>query len=315
MRLENNALFRTLAATAALCACALAQPPASPTFEVASIKPAAPQEMGRMMVGISGGPRKGSRDPGQMTFTNVSLSMLVSVAYDVKDYQVHCPDWMNSARFDIVAKVPKGATEDDTRVMMQNLLAERFKVKIHKDSKEMPIYALTVGKNGIKMQESPKEAPPDPNTSPDGPRPDAGPAGGRMGPPQRDKDGFPVLRGGRGNLISMGPGGKLQMVGGRVTMPMLCNTLGNQLGRPVVDMTGLKAEYDYKLEFSAEGLAMMKGMPAPPPGAMHGPEEGSESGPNLITAVQEQLGLRLESRKGPVDYIVDDSAEKTPTEN
>jgi uncharacterized protein (TIGR03435 family) len=313
MRLENNALFRTLAATAALCACAFAQPPASPTFEVASIKPAAPQEMGRMMIGIRGGP--GTPDPGQMTFTNVSLSMLVSIGYDVRDYQVNSPDWMNSTRFDIVAKVPQGATKEDSRVMIQNLLAERFKLKIHKDSKEMSIYGLLVGKNGIKMQESPKAAPPDPNTSPDGPRPDAGPAGGRMGPPQRDKDGFPVLRGGRGNLISMGAGGKLQMVGGRVSMAQLCNTLSMQLGRPVVDMTGLKGEYDYKLEFSAEGLAMMKGMPAPPPGVGPAPSEGSESGPNLITAVQEQLGLRLESRKGPVDHIVVDSAEKTPTEN
>jgi uncharacterized protein (TIGR03435 family) len=260
-----------------------------------------------------------------MTFTNVSLSMLVANAYDVREYQLTCPDWMGSTRFDIVAKVPHGATREDARVMMQNLLAERFQLKIHKSSKEMPIYALLVGKNGIKMQESPKEAPADTAAGPDGANRDAGPGGGRMGgpmgPPQRDKNGFPVLRGGRGNMIMIN-NGRLQMVGGHVTMTQLAANLSGQVGRPVVDMTELKGEYDYKMEFTTEGLTMMKGMPMPPPGAGGpggpggpAPSDGAETGPSLFTALQEQLGLRLEPRKGPVELIVVDSAEKTPTEN
>jgi uncharacterized protein (TIGR03435 family) len=105
-------------------------------------------------------------------------------------------------------------------------------------------------------------------------------------------------------------------------MAQLSDVLSNQLGRPVIDMTGLTAEYDYTLEFSPEGLQMMKGMPmGPPPGAGGierggpGPEGGREAGPTIFTAVQEQLGLKLDARKGPVDLIVVDSAEKTPIEN
>jgi uncharacterized protein (TIGR03435 family) len=306
-------MFRTATDALVFCALALAQAP-SPTFEVATIKPAAPQGPGRFMIGMSGGP--GTRDPGQMTFSNVNLSMLVANAFDVRDYQVNAPAWMDSERFDIVAKVPQGATRDDVRKMILNLLTERFKMKIHKESKEAAIYALIVGKNGPKLKESSKEeAPPTDGDAPGGGR-------GPIGPPQRDKNGFPVLRGGRGNLIFMGPNGRLQMTSGHATMAMLAATLSGQIGRPVVDQTGLAGEYDYQLEFTREGLAMPKGMPmmGPPPGGDggRGPAptgDGGEAGPSIFTAVQEQLGLRLESRKGPVELIVVDSAEKTPTEN
>jgi uncharacterized protein (TIGR03435 family) len=136
-----------------------------------------------------------------------------------------------------------------------------------------------------------------------------------MGPPQRDKNGFPVLRGGRGNMILMNPNGRLQMVGGHATMAQLAGNLSGQLGRPVIDLTGLAGEYDYQLEFTREGLVGPRGMPPPPPGVMPPPSETAESGPSIFTALQEQLGLKLDSRKGPVDLIVVDSAEKTPTEN
>ena len=293
---------------------ALAQAPGSPAFEVASIKPAAPQGPGRFMIGMSGGP--GTRDPGQVTFTNVNLSMLIANSFDVRDYQVTAPAWMDSERFDIVAKVPPGATRDDVRKMILNLLMERFKLKLHKESKEAAIYALIVGKNGSKLKESSKEEPP----AADGDAPGGG--RGPMGPPQRDKNGFPILRGGRGNLIFMGPNGRLQMVGGHATMATLAANLSGQLGRPVVDQTGLTGEYDYQLEYTREGLPMPRGLPMPPPGA--GPDGGrgpapagdnGEAGPSVFTAVQEQLGLKLESRKGPMELIVVDSAEKTPTEN
>jgi uncharacterized protein (TIGR03435 family) len=279
---------------------------------VASIKPAAPQEMGRMMIGTSGGP--GTRDPTHATFTNVSLTMLINMAYGVRDYQVAAPGWMDSTRFDIVAKVPEGATKDDYKLMLQNLLAERFKLVVHKDSKEAPVYALLVGKNGSKLKESPKDAPAEDPAAAAGPGPGRGP----IGPPPRDKNGFPILRGGRGNLMMMAPGGRLQAVGGHVTASQLAANLSGLLGRPVIDETGLKGEFDYQLEFTTEGLSPMRGMPPPPPGAEggRGPgAEASEPGPSIFTALQDQLGLKLESRKGPMEMIVVDSCEKSPTEN
>ena len=300
-------MFRTVTTAAAFCAMALAQTPASPTFEVASIKPAAPQEMGRIMMGTRGGP--GTPDPGQYTATNLPLSRLIMQAYNVRSFQVTGPSWIDSQHFDVVAKVPQGTTQEQFRLMLQNLLAERFKLAVHKESKEVPIYALLVGKGGIKMKES---APLDPN-APDVPK--------TLAPPTMGRDGMPKMAaGGRGNIMMMGPNG-FRMQGGHSTMAQLSDILSNQLGRPVVDMTGLTAQYDYTLDFSPEGLQMMKGMPAmPPPGAggeRGGPtsDGGRESGPTLFTAVQEQLGLKLEPRKGPVDLIVVDSAEKTPIEN
>src|SRR5215471_18730975 len=150
-------MLRTVMVTLGLCAISQAQTPASPTFEVASIKPAAPQEMGRMMIGTRGGP--GTPDPTHATFTNVSLTMLINMAYGVRDYQVTAPGWMDSARFDVLAKVPEGATKEDFKLMLQNLLAERFKLVVHKDTKEAPVYALLTGKNGSKLKESPNNAP------------------------------------------------------------------------------------------------------------------------------------------------------------
>src|ERR1017187_1636471 len=101
----------------------------SPTFEVASVKPAEPQAMGMMRVRMSGGP--GTPDPGQLTYSNVSLKDILINAYAVKGYQINGPKWLDSERFDIVAKIPKGATKEQFQLMLQNLLAERFKLTLH----------------------------------------------------------------------------------------------------------------------------------------------------------------------------------------
>lgn len=312
-------MLRTVAAAFLVCApLALAQTPdRSLTFDVASIKPAAPQQPGRMMMGMRGGP--GTADPGQVTLSNMPLSRIIMNAYDVKSFQVSGPSWLDSEHFDITAKVPKDATKEQFHVMLQNLLAERFKLQVHKEHKEVPIYALTVAKGGIKIKESAKDdqahgaAPQDPALQ----RADAPPPE----PPPMGRDGMPRMAPGRrGAMIMFGPNG-FRMQGSHETMAALADVLSNQLGRPVIDMTGLTAEYDYTLNFSPEGLAGMRGMPMPmggaPVGAGPAPEGGreAESGPSIFSAVQEQLGLKLESRKGPVDLIVVDSVEKTPTEN
>jgi uncharacterized protein (TIGR03435 family) len=296
----------------------MAQQP-GPSFDVASVKPAAPIVGGRMMVRMQGGP--GSPDPGQITYTNVALKNVLTIAYNVRSYQISGPSWLDSERFDIMAKIPKDTSKEDFQLMLQNLLAERFKLKLHRESKDMPIYALVVGKNGVKMKETPKEEKPAQDMA------GAPNANTFAGPPEikTGKDGMPVMprggMGGRGGMIMMGMGGKMKLAGSKQQVTAIAEMLSNQLGRPVVDQTGLTANYDYELEFAPDESTRMPGMmgamPPPPPdgGGAGAPSAPEGSGPSLMTALQEQLGLKLESKKGPVALLVVDSMEKVPTEN
>ncbi len=266
--------------------------------------------MGRMMVGMNGGP--GTRDPGQITFTNVDLRLLMQVAFDIKDFQLTAPD-LGGGRFDISAKVPTGATKEDSHVMLQNLLAERFGLKVHHESKEMQAYALLVAKSGVKMKASANTPPPDGDAPPPGP--------GRGGPPKLDKSGFPAIpSGGRGMMMMM-MNGQMRLAAGQQPMSQICDFLSNQLGRLVVDQTGLTGKYDFTLAFSAEGFGRGGPLPPPPPpppggeGGGRGMGEAGEPAPTLIAAIQDQLGLKIESKKLPVDIVVVDHIEKTPTEN
>ena len=274
-------------------------------FDVASIKPAAePTSPGMMRIGMNGGP--GSPDPGRIHYENVSLKMLVTKAYGVQDYQISGPDWLNSERFDIEAKLPYAATKEQFQTMLQNLLIERFKMAIHRDKKELPTYVLVVAKNGSKLKPS--------AVDPAAPVP--GPPTGRM---VMGKDGFPDMRaGGHGVTMAVVMGRGAKMAASQASMQELAERLADQLGRPVVDQTGLTGKYEFELYFSMEGLEMPPPPPgarmAPPPGAVEAPSDG-ESRPTLQTAVQEQLGLRLESRRAPLDLIVVDHIEKAPTEN
>ncbi len=295
--------------------CASAQTGGALTeFEVASIKPALPQGGGRFMVMMRGGP--GTPDPGQLTYANVSLRNILMNAYGVKTYQISGPGWLDTERFDLTAKIPKGATKDDLKVMLQNFLADRFKLTLHREQKELPIYALVAAKGGPKLKESEGEETP--------PSPDAPP----LPPPGRmpvGKDGFPQMpKGGRGLMLMMNSG-RLRLSGTRQPVSAMTDLLSNQLGRPVVDMTGLTGKYDYTLDFVPEE-GMMKGPmgalppPPPPPPGGAGPAPGdnapdNSSGATLFTALQEQLGLKLEPKKGPVEMLVIDHLEKTPTEN
>ncbi|HLH16721.1 MAG TPA: TIGR03435 family protein [Bryobacteraceae bacterium] len=293
-------MLRASFAVSILCFAALAQQPKGPAFEVASVKPSAPPGAGSTMIGTGGGP--GTPDPSRATYNRLTLHQLLAIAYSVHGYQVRGPAWLDTERSDIVAKVPPAATRDDAGPMLQNLLIERFKMAVHKETKEAPIYALLTAKNGPKLAESPKSAPPEAVPAPNERR--------RAAQPPRDQDGFPILRGGRGNALLFHPDGRLRLAGGHMTMAGLSSTLSVYVGRQVVDMTGLNGEYDYKLAFTPGGLAIMRNMPPPPPGA-----PDADAGLSLFTALQEQLGLKLEPRKGPVDFIVVDSAEKVPTEN
>ena len=294
----------------------------SPAFEVASVKPAAPITGNFIRVGMRGGP--GSSDPGQITYTNVTVKNVLMNAYGVKGFQISGPGWLDSERYDIVAKVPRGVTKEQFMVMLQNLLMERFKLTLHREKKDLPMYALVVGKNGPKMKESVEDAAPKGGGTADDPA-------AAMGPPTVDRDGFPVLppaAAGRTAVSLALMNGNVRMTASKQPMSGLAEDLSRQLDLPVVDMTGLTGKYEYTLSYAPEGGIGFRpppGIGRPPPAAppageggpgmpMAGAPDGGSS-PNLFTALQEQLGLKLEQRKGPVDLLVIDHLEKVPVEN
>jgi uncharacterized protein (TIGR03435 family) len=327
--------MRSFATTLLLLAGSAAFAADGPTFEVASIKATAPQEMGRMMVRMGG-------SPGRIDWVNVSLRDMIRTAYDVKDYQVVGPDWMNTARFDVDAKYPPDTPAATRNLMMQALLAERFGVKIHKESKEVQVYNLVVGKNGPKLkkaEENPTAMRFDGHGG--GPAisdrrvdaPAGGPSAGGAnvsGPLGASRAaavaGAPGGPGGPrpgGGMIMMrmeGPG-KLVLTGKGMTLQGLTDMLARQVGKPVFNQTAIEGMYDIDLEFKPEagGMVGMRMAVAGPPhgggGGADGPAPDAVEAPSIFTAVQDQLGLRLESKKGPIETIVVDQANKTPTEN
>jgi uncharacterized protein (TIGR03435 family) len=289
------------------CAAAFGQIVEAPAFEVASVKPAAPQANGRAMTFMRGGP--GSPDPGQASFTNVSLMNLLIRAYDVQPFQVTGPSWLDAERYDVVAKVPPGTTKEQFRTMLQNLLAERFHVALHHESKEVQGYELVAGKNGPKLK--PSEDVVDSSVP-------AGPPPGPPGPPKTDARGFPQLE--RPGLIMMmrivDKAPIAHLTARAQPLSALVQMLSNQLHRPVVDKTGLTGKYDFTLEFTPEGGGFGPGPGGPPAPSAQGPLDALvNSGPTMQSAVQEQLGLKLEPKKAPLDMLIVDRADKVPTEN
>jgi uncharacterized protein (TIGR03435 family) len=267
---------------------AFAQPAAAPlSFEVASIKPSAPPLDGRLMVRMGGG-------PGRLDYTNASLKAIIQRACEVQDYQVSGPLWMASTRFDLAAKLPPGAPGSKVPEMLRSLLAERFKMAVHRETSEQPVYALVVAKNGPKMKVS--EA--DPNSPPpDRGRTTASDGSGAVDCGPRGERPFPA-----GWMMNKGPG---HVQGHSMNMASVVKLLGALVGRPVVDQTGLNGLYDFDLEYAPDEIQR-----TPPAEAAH-----DIDGPSLFTAVQSQLGLKLQAGKGPVERIVVDHIEKVPTEN
>jgi uncharacterized protein (TIGR03435 family) len=269
--------------------CAYGQTADAPTFEVASIKPAEPLARGvRNRTGCFGGP--GTTDPGTWSCRFLPLALLIADAYSLQRYQFAPPDWMMGATFDITAKVLAGTTKEQFLRMQQNLLAERFKLTLHHEQKEMPFYEMTVGKNGLKM----KESAPDPAALEQ--EPDAAPKLS-MG-----QDGFLTFPSGRGGPLGLN--GHYRWTASHVAIRDLLITLASQFGRMVLDATGLKGKYDVDLYWVQESM-----------GGAGRDASDVDNGPTLIRAIQEQLGLKLESKKGPVDSVVVDHAEKVPSEN
>jgi uncharacterized protein (TIGR03435 family) len=264
-----------------------------PSFEVATVKPSA---AGDNRVAILGQPG------GRMVVTNATFKMVMAMAYRVRDFQISGgPNWIATDRWNIEAKAeegsipPRAGPPDPTVIppqllMMQSLIEDRFQLKMHRETKEMPVYELVVAKGGSKLKPSEDQSPIRP--------PERG-----TPPPPLPQRGGPMPRGsmrmGRGDLEASG-----------VPLANFVTGLSQQLGRTVIDKTDLKGLYDIKLQWAPE---LGQG-PVAPGGPEPPPPPADPSGPSIFTAVQEQLGLRLESTKGPVEVLVIDSVQK-PTEN
>jgi uncharacterized protein (TIGR03435 family) len=268
-------------------------------FEVASVKRSPRPEQGaRQFFGPPrGGP--GTSDPGLITWNNAALRNIVMTAYNIQTFLLEGPDWMANERYDIAVRVPAGSTKEQVRVMWQNLLKERFAMVLHRESKELSAYELTVAKGGSKL--TPTDLPADvlPFT----------PADVKNG-----KDGVPEMSG-SGAIIMIEIKGDTPAARMRVkalSLPEIAEKFANAARRPVIDKTGLDGKYDFLLEYTPD----LRGVPPPPDaGAPAAPPGAGEPGTNLPTAVEKQLGLKLTSRKANVEVIVVDRAEKVPTEN
>jgi uncharacterized protein (TIGR03435 family) len=237
-----------------------------------------------------GGP--GTNTPGRINFENIGLGAVIEKAYDVKFYQIAGPEWLQSVRFNIIATVPPGVTKEQFQLMLQGLLAQRFKLALHKETREMANYSLVIAKDGPKLKNAAPDPPPDPNAPADD-------RDSRPGPLAKDQDGYPILTGGTTMAIS---GNRARMMN-KGPMQVLVNLLSGQTGHPVVDATGLTGEYEFSLSWIPR-----------PPGT--GPSMAEDpAGPDLFAALQQQMGLKLEPKKAPIEVLVIDHAEKTPGEN
>lgn len=218
------------------------------TFEVASIRPAKPGT----------NPRLFAAENGTLRAASYSLKSLVQMAWNVRDFQVvGGPAWVSSDGFDIAAKGDSSATDAQLRLMIQALLVDRFRLKLHPGTRELPVYALVVGKDGHKLRPN-NEAPPP--------------------------------------SVNSGPG---LIAARKISILNLARLLAPRLDRPVIDRTNLTGRFDFKLEWAPE---------------QSGNAPADISAPSLFTALQEQLGLKLEAQRAPVEVVVIESAER-PSEN
>ena len=246
-------------------------------FEVASVKPALPENLHRVSINFQPG--------GRFTATGINAKLLIEQAFDVRDSQVSGgPSWIGSDGYDINAKAAggdlstdtRGATEEQrvaalsaNRLRLQAFLTERFHLKYHKETREQPVFALVVGKSGPKMKVVPETT----------------------GPGDRA---FRVTR----SSVS----------GKQVSMDSLAQGLTRPTGRTVMNKTGLKGLFEVNLEWTPDPGQGFGAPPDAPPAANDVP------GPSIFSAIQEQLGLKLESEKAAVEQIVIDSIDK-PSEN
>jgi len=245
---------------AALIAIMLPSVAQGQAFEVASVKPDKIGNGG----GESAAREKITTSRQSLTMQNVSLQTCIKWAYGLRDFQIAGPSWLSSEKYDIAANASGAATEQELRLMLRALLAERFKLKTRIETKEKPVYALVVAKNGPKLHAA-------------------------------VKDGDPSFRPVGGELVFL-----------NFSMADLADRLSSRpfkLDLPVFDRTGIDGRFDFALKLATN------------PDELKHTLEGMEQGPSIFVFFQDQLGLKLEARKGPVEILIVESAEKIPAEN
>jgi uncharacterized protein (TIGR03435 family) len=258
-------------------------------FEVASIKPSR-SPVAAPAIRIT---------PGRLTVENLTLRRLIFVAYRVHDFQIsNGPGWIGSDRYDIDAKTASTTGADAMLLMLQALLEDRFHLRFHHETKEGAVYVLTLAKNGSKMHEA-SCLPFDPNNLPR--------QAGLSDIERRDQcSGIsrkPSELDGNGMSMEDAAGPAFQSLTGQLSLI---------LDRPVVNRTGLTGRYDVHLRWNADQpTGGVQNEPGNPSTSLPATDQ---SAPSIFTTLQEQLGLKLESGKGPVDNFVIDSVDK-PSEN
>jgi uncharacterized protein (TIGR03435 family) len=246
------------------CAVVLGLSAQAQTFEVVSVKPADPNARGGRI----------SFPNGTFTATGITVKNCIALAYNIPSYQLAGdPSWIGDQRYDIVAKMAAGEVKaprdpermPQMRAALQALLADRFQLVIHRETKMMPAYALVVAKSGFKLKETTDD--------------------------------------GKGNFSS----NRGKFTAHEISMEILARNLSGILSSPVVDATGIKGVFDLTLEWSPDEVQS----PVKAGGEVsEAAEPGAPAGPSIFTALQEQLGLKLETQKAPVEMIVIDRIEK-----
>ena len=273
-----------------------------PSFEVASVKPVTSGS------GFSG---PCFDRPGTLTCPGTTLRSLLVRAYELENYQLVCSFPIDRDRYEINAKFPAGSSKEQIKLMLQNLLTERFGLAVHRETRNMPTFELAVAKSGSKLRDPEKPQ-------------DGQPSVDARGRPATvlDKDGQPVLPPGIPGMRNVaGPpnGGPLIIrISARMQrLEALLRMVGPDLGRPVVDKTGLTGIYDFTLTWAParvvmDGQLVNQGLKAQPEAMDLASEPGP---PDLRAAFAAQLGLNLEQKTGPVDVLVVDHLSGKPTEN
>jgi uncharacterized protein (TIGR03435 family) len=246
MKILDQAMRAVKPAVALLGIAAISALAQSPAFEVASVKVSPPRAGTAGFTGIDS-------DPAMVRYSNITLKNLIAIAYGFDSRLILAgPAWLDSEHYDVAAKLPPDTSKDRVPMMLQTLLVERFKLAVHRETKEQRLYSLVVGKKGPKLKEGRE-------------------AGGQN----------QIVRGG--------------IMGHSMPMGVLAGLLSGFLGYEIVDKTGLTGTFDINLKWR--------------------PEDGAGNSPDLFAAIQEQLGLKLEPGKGPVETLRIDHAERLLTDN
>jgi uncharacterized protein (TIGR03435 family) len=239
---------------------ALTQPAATPlAFDAASVKVDAGSE------GMARGRQIVTPSPNGISMINVPLKAVIQWAYHLQPVQITGPGWLDADRYDVVAKAAAAAPEEQLQQMMQTLLAQRFKLAVHRETKEMQAYVVTVAKTGLKIKESAAS---------------------------------------EGDM-TIQPSGEAAATIQRATVSHLADMLSVPLQAPVIDMTGLTGHYDFRIDLSSFLVNLDRDHPM----------GINDVIPIFIKAAQQQLGVKIDQKKMPVEMLVVDHAEKVPVEN